>query len=143
MNTRKLVPAALILGVLLGFSSCTEKPLLSPGPPPPPDTLVSFAGDVRPILTGNGCTGCHPPSSGYGVQSWQNVFGPGDEARTLDLLDVQPGKPESSYLIWKLEGPDRWPKMIGSRMPPQGRDTVGTAEIATIRTWIRQGALDN
>lgn len=132
----------LIVIVLLGLPSCTEKPLTSSALDGA-DTLVSFAGDVRPILTAR-CASCHPGNCNncnYSVLSYQAVFGPGNQAQMRGMLEVRPGQPDSSYLVWKVEGPARWP-ISGMRMPQTG-GYLGDSQIATIRTWIRQGAHDN
>lgn len=136
-------PAAiLIVIVLLGISSCTEKPLTSSALDGA-DTLVSFADDVQPILNVR-CLRCHGNpvvNSDYRVQSYQTVFGPGRQASKRGMLEVRPGQPDSSYLVWKVEGPTRWP-ISGDRMPQTGQ-ALEPSDIAIIRTWIRQGALDN
>lgn len=52
----------------------------------------------------------------------------------MDL--VEPGDPENSYLIHKLE--DR-PGIVRDRMPPAG-DPLTAEEITAIRDWIAAGA---
>ena len=52
------------------------------------------------------------------------------------LALVEPGDPESSYLIHKVEGREG---IVRSRMPPTG-DPLTEEEIAAIRDWIRAGA---
>ncbi len=56
-----------------------------------------------------------------------------------ELLRVNPGKPEASYLVWKVEGRA---SITGGRMPldlpPLSED-----QITAIRGWIEQGAEDN
>ena len=53
----------------------------------------------------------------------------------LSLLRVQPGNPDSSYLIQKLEGTAE----VGARMP-LGQPPLPPATIAVIRQWIANGA---
>jgi hypothetical protein len=50
---------------------------------------------------------------------------------------VNPGNPNNSYLIQKLEGAGA----SGSRMPPSG--PMAQSEIDTIRQWISDGAIDD
>lgn len=58
-----------------------------------------------------------------------------------DLLLVAPGKPDSSYLVWKIENN---PNIEGQRMPRgTGAAALSTTRINVIRTWITDGALDN
>ncbi len=56
------------------------------------------------------------------------------------MLRVNPGKPDSSYLIWKLEGHSQ---MIGSKMPiwSSGRP-LDQRVIQAVRDWIAAGAKD-
>ena len=58
------------------------------------------------------------------------------------VLRVYPGKPDSSYLIWKLEG---HPDMKGRLMPicASGVQCVDTRVIEVIREWIGSGAQNN
>lgn len=56
-----------------------------------------------------------------------------------DLLLVEPNDPDSSYLIWKLEGN---PNIAGSQMPRSG-SPLSTTQIDVVRQWITDGALDN
>jgi hypothetical protein len=59
-----------------------------------------------------------------------------DTARAAGLLRVDPGHPENSFLLVKLEGP---PRDQGSRMPLSGT-LLNAAEIQLIRAWIAAGA---
>ena len=52
---------------------------------------------------------------------------------------VEPGDPDNSYLIRKLEGDAG---IVGSRMP-QGGPFLDQATIDTIRQWINDGAPNN
>ncbi|MFQ5456505.1 MAG: hypothetical protein ACE5EA_09960 [Nitrospirota bacterium] len=52
---------------------------------------------------------------------------------------VVPGDPDNSYLILKLEGNSN---IDGERMPLNG-SALTNEEIAVIREWITNGALDN
>lgn len=59
-----------------------------------------------------------------------------------DLFLIEPGNPDDSYLIRKLEG---GPNIVGFQMPPTelGEAHLTQAEIDVIRQWIVDGALDN
>ena len=50
---------------------------------------------------------------------------------------VNPGNPNNSYLVQKLEGT----ATTGGRMPPSG--ALPAADITTIRQWITDGAIDD
>lgn len=53
-----------------------------------------------------------------------------------ELLRVEPGNADDSYLVLKLEGDDR---IVGSRMP-LNMPALSSDEIGTIREWIDAGA---
>ena len=55
------------------------------------------------------------------------------------LPRVLPGNPDSSYVVWKIEGDLR---ISGLRMP-RGRPALSQSDIDAIRTWITDGAEDN
>jgi hypothetical protein len=100
-------------------------------------TLASIQDNVfTPI-----CTQCHvgaaaplgfrlDESSAYAML----VNAPSVEVPSL--MRVQPGNPDSSYLIQKLEGT----AAVGGQMP-LGQPPLPAATIAVIRQWIANGAL--
>ena len=51
------------------------------------------------------------------------------------LKRVEPGDPDNSYLVQKIEGT----AAVGGRMP-LGRAPLTAAQIALIRQWISEGA---
>jgi hypothetical protein len=59
-----------------------------------------------------------------------------------ELFRVEPGNPDDSYLIRKLEG---GPDIVGFQMPPTelGETHLAQEQINVIRQWIADGALDN
>ncbi len=52
---------------------------------------------------------------------------------------IEPGDPDNSYLIQKIEGAAG---IVGSRMP-QGGPFLDQATIDMIRQWVSDGALNN
>ena len=58
-----------------------------------------------------------------------------------DLFLVEPGNPDDSYLIIKLEGSSRM--AVGTVQMPFGRDPLSSETIAVVRRWITNGAPDN
>jgi hypothetical protein len=107
--------------------------------------LVSFAGAVQPIFTGNcALSGCHTAqtragnlnlSSGFAVGQLVGVAASGFPGATR----VIPGDEAGSYLIRKLEG---GPNITGGRMP-EGPLPLPAATIKIIKDWINQGANNN
>lgn len=114
--------------------------LIGPGPP---DTTASFSRDIQPIFD-RSCS-CHlgggaplglDLSAGKSYNNLVNV--PSAELPSLDR--VEPNDPDTSYLVWKIEGD---PRISGVRMPADGPPFLDNQTIELIRKWIRQGALDN
>ncbi len=96
---------------------------------------VDFQREIRPVLSEN-CFQCHGPDSssrfsGLRLDLKESVFG----ARKNGVL-ISPGKPTESLLYQRISASD-----AGRRMPPESsHKSLTPAQIATIRTWIEQGA---
>ncbi|MEM9382501.1 MAG: c-type cytochrome domain-containing protein [Planctomycetota bacterium] len=106
-----------------------------------PET-VTLSGEVQPILTAS-CTGCHSgvaPSAGLnlssGVTHGATVGVASTGIPTMNLITA--GDPDASYLIDKIQNT----QTVGVRMPPNGPPLTPT-QIALIRVWAADGALDN
>jgi hypothetical protein len=105
------------------------------------DTLVAEFSSIQRHVFTPVCTGCHSGASAplglrldEGASFAMLVNAPSVEAPALNR--VQPGNPDASYLIRKLEGT----ATVGGRMPlnapPLPADTI-----AVIRQWIANGAM--
>jgi hypothetical protein len=109
-----------------------------------PASTVSYQADIVPILANNSCNSefCHgnpdAPPSNFSVLSAESLFGPGNEAAQLETCNIIRGNPDQSYVVKKLMGT----ATIGERMP-LGGDPIPTADLASIRQWIVEGAPDN
>ena len=87
------------------------------------------------------CTQCHTGAVGplglvldEGV-AWLNLVGVSSVERP-EMLRVKPGDPESSYIVWKVEGRTQ---IQGGQMP-LGLTPLSAEQIAAIRGWIASGA---
>ena len=108
-------------------------------------TAVSFTCDVQPIFSANcALSGCHvspnPPegmnlSAGQAYADIVNV--PSGEIPRL--FRVEPGNPDSSYLVMKIENA---PGIVLLQMPAGGAP-LSPSQIDTIRAWVAAGAPDN
>lgn len=91
--------------------------------------LEPFCGD---------CHGTTAPSKGLDLtyeRGYEQMVGiPSLQVSSLSL--IEPGDPDASYLIIKLEG---GPGMVGRQMP-RGRPARPQDEIDLIRAWIEAGA---
>lgn len=94
------------------------------------------------------CSGCHGGPTGNNLPSGMNLSTAASSHAALvnvasiqqPALDrVEPGDPDNSYLIRKLEG---GPNISASRMP-QGGPFLNQATIDMIRQWISEGAPNN
>jgi len=108
---------------------------------------VSFA-DIQDQVFGPICSVCHTGPTSGNLPSGMNLSTAADSYGALvnvtsiqqgSLLRVNPGDPDASYLIRKLEG---GPGITGSRMP-QGGPFLSQATIDMIRQWISDGAPNN
>jgi hypothetical protein len=99
---------------------------------PTPAQLEFFEKKVRPILVNN-CYGCHSadtkPAGGLRVDDFNGLLTGGDAGAA-----VVPGEPESSILLRRLRLQD--PK----RRMPKDTEALSGEDIATLETWIKDGA---
>jgi hypothetical protein len=145
-------PKTLLLAILaLLAAGCDggDGSGVSPPPPPsPPPPTAAFGANFSEIqenvFTPNCATsGCH-----LGAGAPQGLIL--DEANSYGLLvdvpsmedpsilRVEPGDPDNSYLIQKLEGT----ATVGDQMP-LGGTPLSQATIDVIRQWITEGATDD
>lgn len=88
-------------------------------------------------------SGCHAGSSpqlGLSLENglaFSNIVGV--QSDEVNLLRVDPGNPEESYLLKKVRGDA---DIVGARMP-LGRADLSDENIELIRQWIADGAEDN
>jgi hypothetical protein len=94
----------------------------------PDDTIVSFKTDIQPIFTTN-CTACHPSPV-----SSPDLTGDNSYNSITNGVYIVPNDAEASLLYRRLLGNP-------SVMPPSG--SLPSSEIALLKTWIEQGALNN
>jgi hypothetical protein len=141
------------LAAVVGLTGCVgDGTGLGPGGDPllcdPAAGAVSFCRDIQPIFTANcAFSGCHAGASpqlgqnlsaGNAYASIVNV--PSQEVPTLDR--VEPGNPDASYLVNKIEGTAAAVGGVDTRMP-LGQGPLPQADIDLIRAWIAAGAPNN
>ena len=108
----------------------------------------TLSADVQPIFTATcAFSGCHvgsDPQEGQNLsagQTFSNVVNvASNELPTMDR--VEPGQPDSSYLVHKIQGTHLQVGGSGDRMP-LARSPLSQAEIDVIRAWIQAGAMSN
>ncbi|HVT28038.1 MAG TPA: DUF1549 domain-containing protein, partial [Lacipirellulaceae bacterium] len=97
---------------------------------------VNFDRDIRPILS-NKCFACHGPDDGK-RQAGLRLDDQKVATHPLEsgAIAIVPDKPNASELIRRVTSADK-----DERMPPaEFGKSLSPAEIAILRTWIKQGA---
>ncbi len=137
---------AFILIVFLG-ACASESPTSSTGSTTDDTRTVqanpSFASAIQEIFDRRSCTSssCHGTAQMAGLDlrtgaSYGELVSV--RAESESILRVIPGDPDGSYLLIKLEGR----QAVGDRMPQTGA-ALDSIDLANIRNWISQGALNN
>jgi hypothetical protein len=130
-----------------GGSGPASAPSSAVTPTPPP--TVSYATDIlQNIFTNYTCTTCHAPSvlAGGLEISYQNIVSiMSGEVTTLDY--IAPGDPGHSYLMCKVNPTDpdcvnAGTTIIGGQMP-LGGNPIAASDMANLKTWIQECALNN
>ena len=117
----------------------------NPGGPPPGGGSVSFR-HIQESIFKPSCP-CHagaaaPQGLVLNTDSTLDLLVNKTSGEAPDLFRVEPGNPDDSYLIRKLEG---GPDIVGFQMPPTelGETHLAQDQIDVIRQWITDGALAN
>ena len=97
---------------------------------------VSYWNDIRPLMQAS-CQGCHQPAKAKGDYILTDVKRLILGGESGDAA-VTPGSPEQSYLLEQIT-PDSDGK---AEMPPRDK-ALHETEIAIIRRWIAEGAVDD
>ncbi|GMU91684.1 MAG: hypothetical protein AMXMBFR4_07420 [Candidatus Hydrogenedentota bacterium] len=134
-----VVSIASLLALLVGFASlingCSPQgaaPSSSPGGQNSPEAKqLAFANDVLPILEAR-CKNCHLGNNrkgGFNMSTRDGALAHGEDGPR-----IVPGDGASSELIKRVSGAPGF-----DVMPPRGA-RLSAEEIATLKTWIDQGA---
>jgi len=137
-RVKRLMGAATALAALAAIGAAIALPTTQACAAPAKKPTISFAEDIMPIFRGR-CVGCHAQGgagfdkSGLDLTTYEGVM-----KGTNHGPMVVPKDPDSSNLIWLLD----------HRASPELRMPHGTKKLSTcdrndIRTWIREGALNN
>jgi len=132
--------AELVAAVQSALGGC-------PIAPTPTATMPVRLADIQAAIFSPRCAipACHDATSGAGGlvldagsahAQLVGVMPAIESARDQGLLRVDPGQPDNTFLIRKLEGP---PPDQGSRMPLAGAPLTAD-ETALIRRWVAAGA---
>ncbi len=140
-----LLIAAILSTVLAACGGGGGGDATTPTVNPPPTGFDPNFSEIQSNVFTPTCavSGCHLGANApWGLQlDSVNSYGllvsqPSGEVPSL--MRVAPGDPNNSYIVQKLEGT----AAVGARMPLNGTP-LSTADIATIRQWISDGAIDD
>ncbi len=114
------------------FSIAEETPEKSPAKS---KSGVSYYEQIRPIFQAH-CNGCHQPAKPQGeyVMTSFAALLQGGESETPAIV---PGNPDESYLLDMIIPAD------GEAEMPKGKDALPQRDIARIKQWIADGAIDD
>ncbi len=127
MFRRFPIVVAVIAAIMLA-----GRPNAVRGDDPPP---VSYSRDVRPLLAA-ACFGCHQgakTSGGYVMTDFRSFVAGGDSGQAA----IEPGEPESSYLIEMITPVD------GDAAMPPDASPLADENIELVRRWIAGGAIND
>ncbi|GAB5408915.1 MAG: hypothetical protein BalsKO_12800 [Balneolaceae bacterium] len=128
---KKIFP--FLIAILFFSSNCINNVEDLSEPVPVPEG-VSYANDVQPIFNAQ-CTSCHGNFGGISFVNYEATTSGNGNNYGASLIIA--GDADNSGLIDKLSSNPQ----SGSQMPQGG--SLTNDEIATIRAWINEGALDN
>ena len=145
------IPKVSLIGLCAALIAssvgCPAGPVNAPGASS--GATVSFANDIQPIFNAL-CTSCHSPGFPTNtIVGIQMVLTPGDAFDSLvnqksvqdpSLTLVIPGDSANSLLFQKVAS-DTPP--VGATMPLVGGRRLNSTELALVRDWIDQGAMNN
>ncbi|MBS1817687.1 MAG: hypothetical protein JSU08_07145 [Acidobacteria bacterium] len=141
----------LALALAVGAAACDEKLTSIAGPTPNLEpTFASLQANVFEATDSSGrssCVACHTnvgrtPAGGLNLlhdaayDQLVNV----SSTQVPSLKRVNPGSPDTSYLVHKVDGR---PGIVGTRMPRNGPPYMTDGQILILRRWIELGAPRN
>jgi len=135
-----LWPRKIILGIatfVFVGSGCTSEDVETPTPLP--STWAYVQDEI--LIPSCGFSSCHGVASGdlslNADKAYQELLEePSSQIPTM--MRVVPGKPDESYLMWKLESHEG---IVGDPMPPGG--ALEDERLEAIRQWIANGAVQD
>jgi hypothetical protein len=148
MRMRLWLAGAIALAAMT-LAACDESLSTIAGPTPNLEPRFSniqqFIFEASDPSGRAGCTQCHTDAGGRTPPTGMNLRHETAYATLVNvpstekpgLMRVQPGDPENSYLVHKLEGRS---DIVGQRMPRTSGPFLTEGQIRIIRRWIERGA---
>jgi hypothetical protein len=142
------VSAVALFVMACASAGCDEKlsDLVGPSSPNLQPTFASIKTEIfqtTDLLGRTSCITCHTdqgrnPAGGLNLRADPYAALVNVPSREKpQLMRIQPGDPDNSYLIHKVEG---GPNIVGARMPQNGPPFLAHEQVLVIRRWIQIGA---
>lgn len=136
----------VVPALLLAMAACGESNPMGDDPGDDREILTnpSFATDINEMIQRRGCSSgaCHGNNAGgmtltaSAAANFAEIVGV--QAQSEDFLRVNPGNPDDSYIVIKVEGR----QSVGQRMP-RGQSPLDAIDLTNLRNWISNGAPNN
>jgi hypothetical protein len=142
----RLLSLALAAALFTGSVACDESLETLAGPTPNLEpTFSSIQREIFDTTDSSGrlaCTNCHNGRNPFAPMNLGSATSYGQlvnvsSVEKAGLLRVNPGNPDASYLIHKLEGRS---DIVGARMPRGTGPFLTDGQILVIKRWIALGA---
>ncbi|MCB2059828.1 MAG: hypothetical protein R3E09_09745 [Novosphingobium sp.] len=136
----------LLAAAVLSLAACSggnDKTDGATEAPAKPHAASLYESGIAPLFA-NACATCHLTGTEAGnlslvpARAIENLVGV-KSTEVPGLVRVQPGEPDQSYLIMKLEGTHVQNGGTGAQMP-FGAPPLPPEVIARVRLWIEKGA---
>jgi hypothetical protein len=149
VGLRRVITGALLAAALAGCAGSgdgDDDQNGGNGCTPPATPTISYATNIQPIYD-TSCATAGPCHNASAVAFGLNLTAAASYDATVNvesierpqLFFVEPGNPDDSYLVRKIEG---GPDIAGDQMPIDAPPLTAD-QITAIRQWITECALDN
>lgn len=134
----------LVPALVLSLTACGESTPTEPADDREVLTNPSFATDINEIIQRRGCSSgaCHGNGAGGMTLTTDAAANYAEmvsvQALSESFLRIDPGNPDDSYIVIKIEGR----QTVGLQMP-RGQSPLDNIDLTNIRNWISNGAPNN
>ena len=138
--TLRMSPTRFIFSIVtLGLACAVIAAPPKKEEPEDPNAPVSYFKKVRPIFQAQ-CQGCHQPAKakgGYVMTDFAKLLAGGEDCAKDGSRAVVPKDPDKSMLVQQITPTN------GEAEMPKKKPPLAEKEIALIRRWVAEGAVDD